>query len=991
MHDWSVELRMTIVRGTRIMVCMILLCTAWIPVSGQVPSRSFTIRDGLPSNLIYSLTQDNKGFLWIATDNGLARFDGKYFRIYNAGDGLPDNEILEVIRENDGTIWVNTFSRGPFYFDNLLNRFVDPLAGTRMDKKFIDLVIYVKALPEGGVVFYNSEGEFLFRNRNLVQGEVPRANSYLENGKIVDLRLSVLNLGKKHYYVHSRIDRQKDSMLLFKSDGSNPSTGMSFLDGNVLFVIGDGNAIHAVKRAGFSLGGDKFEVRTIHVPQQPVFLRTAGNRLNITSESGTIYVYSKDDLLRLYSVNNKFTFLNCVLEDREGNVWAGTLRRGLLMFRSGQMETISMPGVNLPASFISIAATPGGHLFAGNYFGEVYENSSGKVRRILPAGDERQMWIRRLLPAGGKMFLISENGCYADFKRPLNYNGSTLSRLKCATLLNDGMIITGGVGPTGGLFAINAFTEKVRKLNCPLVRISAIATLGGRYVYCGTNNGLFKYDYVRDTLLDPFIGTLMNSGRISVIHSTPDSLLFVGTASEGLFIIKNDRILARIGNNRLDQGELRCIYSVGANTLWIGTRSGLVKIVYELNGQDFTYSINHFSQAEGLPSDIVSDITSRSDSLFVATDNGIAYIPVDASVSSEPIPTYLSSIRINHESMPLTQDNRYELKNGSHSVSLEFSGVNLSGYLRKLQYAINRQDLWTDMEDNVLNLEFGHGAYQLWVRAVDRNGNTEGPVLPLYFHIDSPFYYSVWFFILATGIIAGIIVLGYYRIQWSRQRQAWLQQSRIEDERARITADLHDEIGSTLSSLQIYSDVAYNLADKNIGETKNLLRQITSKAAKVSDNIADIIWSLNARNKSALSPELRIKDIVSDTLGPTDIHFETQIDPDIGTEFTCIVCRKNLMLIIKEALNNILKYSRASFVKISLSRKAQYFVLIIQDDGKGMNLETRLGTGNGLSNMRKRSEEVGGRFEITSVESRGTEIIVKFPVPNSNGTCAHKK
>src|ERR1700754_1801397 len=87
--------------------------------------KAFTVNDGLPSNNIYRCIEDNKGFLWVATDAGIARFDGKHFQVFTTRDGLPDNEVLAVVKENDGRIWVNCFKQSPAYFDEVKNRFIN--------------------------------------------------------------------------------------------------------------------------------------------------------------------------------------------------------------------------------------------------------------------------------------------------------------------------------------------------------------------------------------------------------------------------------------------------------------------------------------------------------------------------------------------------------------------------------------------------------------------------------------------------------------------------------------------------------------------------------------------------------------------------------------------------------------------------------------------------------------------------------------------------
>ena len=116
---------------------------------------TFTTNDGLSSNHIYDLTEDNNGFLYIATDNGVSRFDGKYFYNYTVKNGLPSNEALQIIKENKGTIWVNCFNELPSYFDEINNQFV-PLNPNKDINKIGASLVQCLVLPKGGIKFFGS-------------------------------------------------------------------------------------------------------------------------------------------------------------------------------------------------------------------------------------------------------------------------------------------------------------------------------------------------------------------------------------------------------------------------------------------------------------------------------------------------------------------------------------------------------------------------------------------------------------------------------------------------------------------------------------------------------------------------------------------------------------------------------------------------------------------------------------------------------------------
>ncbi|MBC7651938.1 MAG: hypothetical protein H7101_09320, partial [Deinococcales bacterium] len=110
----------------RFIYVTVAICFFTVAGKAQQPNyTAFTVNDGLPSNYIYRAVEDNNGFLWVATDAGIARFDGKHFQVFTTQHGLPDNEVLAIVKENNGRIWVNCFKQSPAYFDEVQNRFIN--------------------------------------------------------------------------------------------------------------------------------------------------------------------------------------------------------------------------------------------------------------------------------------------------------------------------------------------------------------------------------------------------------------------------------------------------------------------------------------------------------------------------------------------------------------------------------------------------------------------------------------------------------------------------------------------------------------------------------------------------------------------------------------------------------------------------------------------------------------------------------------------------
>ena len=152
-----------------LLTIIIIPITAFTQNGGYTLFRSFTVEDGLPSNHIYNCVEDNQGFLWVATDAGIARFDGKHFQTFTTKDGLPDEDVLDVVKENNGRIWINCFKQGPAYFDEIKNRFIDAKQDTNLAKVKGTKDIYLTALKEGGVMYWDEMGSYFFGNGKQLQ------------------------------------------------------------------------------------------------------------------------------------------------------------------------------------------------------------------------------------------------------------------------------------------------------------------------------------------------------------------------------------------------------------------------------------------------------------------------------------------------------------------------------------------------------------------------------------------------------------------------------------------------------------------------------------------------------------------------------------------------------------------------------------------------------------------------------------------------------
>lgn len=197
------------------------------------------------------------------------------------------------------------------------------------------------------------------------------------------------------------------------------------------------------------------------------------------------------------------------------------------------------------------------------------------------------------------------------------------------------------------------------------------------------------------------------------------------------------------------------------------------------------------------------------------------------------------------------------------------------------------------------------------------------------------------------------------------------KQQAIEQERNRISKDMHDDLGSGLTKISILSEVAKRQKPETL---ENQLTIISDSARELVDNLNQIIWTLNPENDNLASFVTYIREYIYKYLDTFEINSQFDFPSEISSKDLPEKVRRNLFLVVKESLNNIVKYANASTVLISLSIETNHFVFQIQDNGKGFDFSKTREFGNGLKNMKKRMEEIDGRFEVSSQLHQGTKL-----------------
>jgi hypothetical protein len=231
--------------------------------------------------------------------------------------------------------------------------------------------------------------------------------------------------------------------------------------------------------------------------------------------------------------------------------------------------------------------------------------------------------------------------------------------------------------------------------------------------------------------------------------------------------------------------------------------------------------------------------------------------------------------------------------------------------------------------------------------------------------VNIPFWLSTWFIILCCGLFIGIA----YWLHLLSVRRLMA----VETLRQKVSRDLHDDVGSTLSTINILSLMAKSKLMEDPVKASEYISKISDNSSRMMEAMNDIVWSINPMNDSMQKISARMREFASEVLESKDVEVQFHLSPEVYNVALNMEQRRDIFLIFKEAINNIAKYANATKVSIDLTANNRLLSLIVKDNGKGFDVESA-DSGNGLNNMEKRAEKLNAKFDIISQPNKGTTI-----------------
>lgn len=1052
------------------LIRIILLCFISSVLFGQdnllnrISFKHLGIEEGLSQSTVTSIIQDQKGYLWFGTANGLNRYDGYTFKVFtnNPLDSttISDNGTRALYEDKYGYIWIGTI-------EGILNRY-DRKSGT-FDK--IDLTKDVQTETKPGDSDYNFPVPLSRNNRNTI--------TCITEDKKNNIWIGTWGNGLFQYNPRTKkIIRYSNNPEEKNGFRSNRVNSILVDTDKVIWIatLGDGlfkmflnDNDEEVRLVNYKTSADAQSIsnnRTYSLYKDNagnLWIGTFGGGLNMLSRRYQQSESNKAKFIRYkfqQGTNNSLSsnIITSIIEDNSGNLWIGTFNGGvnLLNKKTGQIRNFKNNPYN-PNSIskndvLCVFKDRSGNIWIGTSLGaglDKIEYREDKFNRLFKEidgntglndnivwslkADQRKLWIGT--NSGGLNIWDRTNGKFSYIKANLN-NPNSLSDNQIRTIVEDRFNNLWLGTYSGGVNVLNKSTLHVKRLEHitgdttslgsnqvqsilidkdgdywigtfggGLNKLTKENFLSGNYVFKKYNynsanpfslsnnriytmyqdktgiiwigtfgGGLNKFDKEKETFISykNLTGdeSSLSENRIMTIYEDSNNNLWIGTYGGGLnlFDRKKESFTRFNDKNRFKNSVVYGILEDDYNHLWISSDNGLLKFDIP------THQVTQYDLNDGLQSQEFSGgayYKSPDGEMFFGGINGINYFYPDKIFDNQFVPPIvIASVNILNNTIPQEVDS-LQIEFDQNFFSFEFAALDYTDPMDN-QYAYMLEGF--DKEWHFVNARMriasytnlAPGKYVFSVIGSNNDGvwNYDGKNIRI--EILPPFWRRWWF--ISGSIIVLLLII--YSLVTAKYRSLLA----IEKIKTKLSADLHDNVGSGLTEISILSELASYEVKTLTGSDSTNLSAISEKARHLIDSMSDIVWMVNPKRDSFHDLIVRLKDSYAELMNSSGISFRTQNLEKIQNLKLPMEYKYNLFLIFKEGLNNAIKHSKCNRITLEVNHSKEVLELVLQDDGRGID-QGKIESGNGIRNMKTRARHIGGVLEITSSDN-GT--IIKF-------------
>jgi len=914
-----------------------LLLVLALPVVAAKPAASHSglltrvwqSQDGLPGNVVRSVVQSSDGYLWVATAEGVARFDGFEFELVEPGNGdLRRGQLTfsRLFAGSGGRVWATTFQGGLFRSeDGQLKRI---LSNVRQPQP----LLVTQLIEEDNGTAYLKRGE--------------EFSSVSRSGKVSPVEAT------------PKLRQRFEKDLAARMEGGQ----ITDLEGNMILHDQLGGIWTAGPSGGLSFTQDGQAAQAVALPQ-------IGQSFGIHE----------------------------MIEDREGNIWLACHVNGLARVRRARVEVLDTNQGAGERAVTALMQDRAGVWWLADRRGGV-TRWTPEESRFVPLTKTRS--TRRISALfedrDSRLWAASQDGSVFRFDgeefQPQFTQTQVPSKVRAITQDEQGTLWFGGfqgiATSTGKTVRRFGRAEGVEDHD-----ISVLQPFPGGRVIAGSTSGAVLLGDARG--FETIGPDALQAHWISGILPVSAKETWISTLGGGLWMWDGENWFHFDVNDGLPDSRLTCVVDDGKSQLWMGSLSGIIRaeraeLLARIRSPQAPVQWLRLDHTDGLPSrECIGGFQPAgwraSDGLvWFPTGNGVARVRPDLVTSNQvPPAVFLRRVRANGvQHRPgagpvLADPGRARLE--FHFIGLSFSAPEKVTYRTRLA---GLDDSWREIgSQRVASFEaVPPGDYTFEVMAVNGDGlrSTFPARIPII--IKPHFWETAWFYLSVGGFILAVaMAIGWTaaRLRMKDRITALKVRGAREGERSRIARDLHDDLGASLTEISILSSLAAE--DSAESQLCDPLHQLSIKAKHAVGRLDEIVWAVNPRQDNLRSLVDYISAFAREFLDLARIPLRLDVIPSIPEIPLATTRRHGIFLAAREAINNIVKHSRASEVLLHIGLVEDVLAIRIEDNGRGFALDYAEG-GNGLENLKQRMRDAGGDCRIESRRGHGTTVLLTLPL-----------
>jgi len=881
----------------------------------------------LSNNVVLSILEDKDGDLWIGSDGGLDKYNKEKNNFINYSfnpddvNSLSNNVVLSIYQDESGNIWIGTL-KGLTRLDKKSQKFsryfVSALETNSINTNRINYILEDKS---NTLWIGTGDGLFIFdRKDNRLKKIQPSSagSGLLSNNNVLSIyedNSGLIWIGTAEGGI-VKYDKERIKFKNYKHNPYDPSS-LSYNTIRSIYQDDDGT----------------------------LWIGTLGGGLNRLIGKGDFFHYY-NNLKDNYSLSDNS--ISAIFKDKFGYLWIGTW--------GGGVNRTTVPYKNLDQNNLKFISYR-------NYQGDrssgwqVNQGWSSNIIQAIIEDTDGKLWIGT--GSGLDLYDREKNNFISFNYDPENPNSLTSNQVQSCMLQDRNGNLW--VGTWGGLNEISSVDVKNALVDPSSVKFN-------HYKYQAND---------KNSLSDE---------RVISVYEDKDGNLWFGTYGGGLNKLSSaeqnlsgGKFISYTIEDGLPSNIIYNIQCDDRGNLWLSTDNGLS--MFDEKNKTF----RNYDASDGLQGNQFfwgAGFKGRNGELYFGGTNGFNVFKPEELKNNDHIPPVVITdfqifnrpVEIGKEDSPLKKSINFtkeiELTYGQNVFSFEFAALDFTAPAKnRYSYIMEGFDHdWINSGKRryVTYTNLDPGEYVFRVKGSNNDGIWNENSSDVIIRILPPLW-RTWWFMLSVLVLFGVIVASiiYFRVKHLLD---------IERLRIKLAADLHDNIGSSLTEISILSEVIskkINSVDEGVRKSLNM---ISTSSRNLIDNMSDIVWLVNPKRDSLYDLILRLRDTYSELSSYTSISFRSENIKSLEKVSLSMENRQHLYLIFKEAINNCITHSECNEITLDASVKGSKLQMTLKDNGKGFQSNEMSNGGNGLNNIKERAKLIGGILNINSKLNEGTVV-----------------